>query len=89
MNAGSEDMRRDWNGPSWDVVEPRASAVAPCHEQPTLVLGGTGKTGRRVAERLVARGLPCAHRLPPGEPPFDWEIAPLGRRRRRAPGRFI
>jgi len=24
----------------------------------TLVLGGTGKTGRRVAERLVARDLP-------------------------------
>jgi len=24
----------------------------------TLVLGGTGKTGRRVAERLAARGVP-------------------------------
>ncbi len=24
----------------------------------TLVLGGTGKTGRRVVERLAARGLP-------------------------------
>ena len=24
----------------------------------TLVLGGTGKTGRRVAERLTARGVP-------------------------------
>ena len=24
----------------------------------TLVLGGTGKTGRRVVERLEARGLP-------------------------------
>jgi nucleoside-diphosphate-sugar epimerase len=24
----------------------------------TLVTGGTGKTGRRVAERLAARGLP-------------------------------
>jgi uncharacterized protein YbjT (DUF2867 family) len=24
-------------------------------QQPTLVLGGTGKTGRRVAERLEAR----------------------------------
>jgi uncharacterized protein YbjT (DUF2867 family) len=27
-------------------------------QQPTLVLGGTGKTGRRVAERLEARGVP-------------------------------
>ena len=26
--------------------------------KPTLVLGGTGKTGRRVAKRLKARGLP-------------------------------
>jgi uncharacterized protein YbjT (DUF2867 family) len=26
--------------------------------KPTLVLGGTGKTGRRVVERLTARGLP-------------------------------
>ena len=25
--------------------------------QPILILGGTGKTGRRVAERLAARGL--------------------------------
>ena len=27
-------------------------------KQTTLVLGGTGKTGRRVAQRLVARGVP-------------------------------
>jgi len=27
-------------------------------EAPTLVLGGTDKTGRRVVERLTARGLP-------------------------------
>ena len=27
-------------------------------QEPTLVLGGTGKTGRRVVERLTARGLP-------------------------------
>ena len=30
--------------------------------KPTLVLGGTGKTGRRVVERLTARGLPDAGR---------------------------
>jgi uncharacterized protein YbjT (DUF2867 family) len=39
----------------------------------TLVLGGTGKTGRRVAERLVARGLPVRIGSRSGEPPFDWE----------------
>ncbi|MGH9289421.1 MAG: NmrA family transcriptional regulator, partial [Acidimicrobiales bacterium] len=26
--------------------------------RPTLVLGGRGKTGRRVVQRLTARGLP-------------------------------
>jgi len=38
-----------------------------------LVLGGTGKTGRRVAERLTARGLPVRIGSRSGEPPFDWE----------------
>jgi uncharacterized protein YbjT (DUF2867 family) len=39
----------------------------------TLVLGGTGKTGRRVAQRLEARGLPVRVGSRSGEPPFDWE----------------
>ena len=38
----------------------------------TLVLGGTGKTGRRVAARLTARGLPMRIGSRSGEPPFDW-----------------
>jgi uncharacterized protein YbjT (DUF2867 family) len=38
----------------------------------TLVLGGTGKTGRRVVERLRARGLPSRVGSRSGEPPFDW-----------------
>jgi uncharacterized protein YbjT (DUF2867 family) len=41
-------------------------------EQATLVLGGTGKTGRRVVERLMARGLPVRIGSRSGEPPFDW-----------------
>jgi uncharacterized protein YbjT (DUF2867 family) len=41
--------------------------------KPTLVLGGTGKTGRRVAQRLAARGLPVRIGSRSGEPPFDWE----------------
>ena len=41
--------------------------------QPTLVLGGTGKTGRRVVERLRARGLPVRVGSRSGEPRFDWE----------------
>ncbi|MGW0593586.1 NAD(P)H-binding protein [Streptosporangium sp. NPDC002607] len=44
------------------------------HEKSTtLVLGGTGKTGRRVVERLTARGLPVRVGSRSGEPPFDWE----------------
>ncbi len=42
-------------------------------QKPTLVLGGTGKTGRRVAKRLKARGLPVRIGYRSGEPPFDWE----------------
>ena len=42
-------------------------------EGTTLVLGGTGKTGRRVAERLAARGLPVRVGSRSGKPPFDWE----------------
>ena len=39
----------------------------------TLVIGGTGKTGRRVVERLRALGLPVRVGSRSGEPPFDWE----------------
>jgi hypothetical protein len=42
-------------------------------QEPTLVLGGTGKTGRRVVERLSARGLPVRIGSRAGEPRFDWE----------------
>ncbi|WP_238933415.1 NmrA family transcriptional regulator [Brevibacillus choshinensis] len=44
------------------------------HEmKPILILGGTGKTGRRVAERLTSRGLPIRIGSRFGEPAFDWE----------------
>src|SRR5215203_826425 len=39
----------------------------------TLVLGGTGKTGRRVVERLAERGLLVRIGSRSGEPPFDWD----------------
>ena len=39
----------------------------------TLVLGGTGKTGRRVARRLTDLGLPVRIGSRSVEPPFDWE----------------
>jgi uncharacterized protein YbjT (DUF2867 family) len=40
--------------------------------QPVLVLGGTGKTGRRVAERLSARGTPVRIGSRSARPAFDW-----------------
>ena len=39
----------------------------------TLVLGGTGKTGRRVASRLAARGVRVRIGSRTGTPPFAWE----------------
>jgi uncharacterized protein YbjT (DUF2867 family) len=39
----------------------------------TLVLGGTGKTGRRVVDRLRARGLPVRVGSRSSEPPVDWK----------------
>ncbi|HWD42893.1 MAG TPA: NmrA family transcriptional regulator, partial [Actinomycetota bacterium] len=42
--------------------------------QTTLVLGGTGKTGRRVAERLRARDVPVRVGSRSGEPRFDWDV---------------
>ena len=73
MTTVTEDTRSDWNGAASDVVGARESAGATGPAQPTLVLGGTGKTGRRVAERLAARGLPVRVGSRSEEPPFDWE----------------
>ena len=38
-----------------------------------LVLGGTGKTGRRVVQRLTERGVSTRIGSRTAEPPFDWE----------------
>jgi len=38
----------------------------------TLVLGGTGKTGRRIVERLASRGVPTRVASRAAEPSFDW-----------------
>jgi uncharacterized protein YbjT (DUF2867 family) len=41
--------------------------------KPTLITGGTSKPGRRVVERLRARGVPTRVGSRSAEPPFDWE----------------
>jgi uncharacterized protein YbjT (DUF2867 family) len=40
---------------------------------PILVIGGTGKTGRRVADRLAARGVPVRIGSRGATPRFDWD----------------
>ena len=42
-------------------------------DQEILVIGATGKTGRRVASRLEARGLPVRRGSRSSATPFDWE----------------
>jgi uncharacterized protein YbjT (DUF2867 family) len=41
--------------------------------EPILVLGATGKTGRRIVERLNARGVAVRAGSRSSDPPFDWE----------------
>ena len=40
---------------------------------PTLVIAATGKTGRRVADRLEAQGRPVRRASRSGATPFDWD----------------
>lgn len=42
-------------------------------DQPILVIGATGKTGRRVASRLEARSIPVRRGSRSSVTPFDWE----------------
>ncbi len=46
---------------------------AQTHDKTILILGGTGKTGRRVADRLTALGRPVRIGSRSGDPAFDWE----------------
>ena len=45
------------------------------HKNLTLILGGTGKTGKRVAERLEARGRKVRIGSRSAVPSFDWDNA--------------
>jgi len=42
-------------------------------KRPILVIGGTGKTGRRVAERLLAKGIQVRIGSRTADPSFDWQ----------------
>jgi uncharacterized protein YbjT (DUF2867 family) len=47
--------------------------VTSASQNPIVVLGASGKTGRRVVERLRARELPVRLGSRSAHPPFDWE----------------
>jgi uncharacterized protein YbjT (DUF2867 family) len=51
------------------------SLVMQNETKTTLVLGGNGKTGRRVATRLAARGVPVRVASRSSSPRFDWTDA--------------
>jgi uncharacterized protein YbjT (DUF2867 family) len=53
------------------LIEARFSRGMTQHTN-TVVVGGTGKTGRRVVDRLRARALPVRVASRSGEVPFDW-----------------
>jgi len=40
--------------------------------QPVLIVGSTGKTGRRVSEKLLQKGIPVRSGSRSAEQPFDW-----------------
>jgi uncharacterized protein YbjT (DUF2867 family) len=56
------------------VITEQQIASKALQNGPILVVGGTGKTGRRVVERLEARGLPVRIGSRSAAIPFDWEI---------------
>ncbi|HQU74166.1 MAG TPA: NAD(P)H-binding protein [Calditrichia bacterium] len=49
-----------------------AQIQSSANKELTLVLGGTGKTGRRVADRLRAKGMPVRIGSRSASPAFDW-----------------
>jgi uncharacterized protein YbjT (DUF2867 family) len=48
------------------------AAKIPSPDRPVLVLGATGKTGRRVAAILQSKGVPVRRGSRAATPPFDW-----------------
>jgi hypothetical protein len=54
------------------TTHPGGTTIDNGHDsRPTLVLGATGKTGRRVVQRLTERGRPVRIGSRRAEPPFD------------------
>jgi uncharacterized protein YbjT (DUF2867 family) len=65
MNCGYPTIDTPTSGPKTGCMT----------NEPILVLGATGKTGRRVVERLQARGVEVRAGSRSSQPPFHWEDA--------------
>lgn len=71
MSTGLQTVQ---NGRPGESAETKARGEGMTTDRPLiLVLGATGKTGRRVLERLVTRNVPVRAGSRSGEPPFDWD----------------
>lgn len=73
MTSVIGEQQTNQTGKQSPAGAPGASTVGWTDQQQILVLGGTGKTGRRVAQRLADRGLPVRVGSRANTPPFDWE----------------
>jgi uncharacterized protein YbjT (DUF2867 family) len=62
-------MTENKNTQTESTTKPTTESTSPL----TLVLGGTGKTGSRVADRLAKHGVPVRIGSRSAERPFDWE----------------
>lgn len=65
-------------------VKEAKMTIAEHTTKPILILGGTGKTGGRIAERLAALGHPVRIGSRANTPSFDWEDRATWRRRSMA-----
>src|SRR4051812_3995954 len=76
MAATLDDRLRIGESQLWIVSPRRDCMLLMTDPHPILVLGATGKTGRRVADRLAALGRDVRRGSRGGAPPFDWEDPP-------------
>lgn len=67
---GGETLREDAMSAT---IQRTTSSTAAQTSGPVFIAGGTGKTGRRVARQLEARGVPVRIGSRSAEIPFDWE----------------
>lgn len=70
--ARMSDARRNWFDGVMENNQPDVATTLTDNET-ILVIGGAGKTGRRVADRLADRGIPVRLGSRSTSPAFDWE----------------